>query len=333
LNDKRMTEIHTKYFESLKEFHEKCGLLPMFAEVYNNLPIGRWLQRSINLHSRNLLDPLLAKKLNTLVLDWTPDFWYDQYEELEGLLKAKQKVTGVLQDWLDLQAESLKKLNLPSEKITLLKKLKVDWQPFSGNTLKLMAIWHNRFECFKDYFEKHQQIPRQRPAEYDFDLAGWISSQRIAYNKELLAPEKVEKLNSVSPDWFKTQSEIHFEYRLIELKKHYKEHRRYPDSAGWLIELRCNYRQGMIPQARIDVLEKLPKWEWHPKQSAWDDSYNAVKDFIKVHNRLPMKEDIWKGHPVGLWLVSARSRYRIGSKRRFGTTYRKKELEMSLESI
>jgi hypothetical protein len=44
-----MTEIHTKYFESLKEFHKKLEFFPMFAEVYNNLPIGRWLQRSINL--------------------------------------------------------------------------------------------------------------------------------------------------------------------------------------------------------------------------------------------------------------------------------------------
>lgn len=74
----------------------------------------------------------------------------------------------------------------------------------------------------------------------------------------------------------------------------YEQHGYYPSTtereiesrrlAVWMSVQRGAFRTGNLTQRQIQTLEQLPNWEWNPRDSEWEATYESVADLLKENN-------------------------------------------------
>ena len=316
---------------ALKEFCLKFKRLPAFAESFNGQPIGRWRWRVSNLYFYGKLNRDLKEALKEIPhWEYIKDEWYSSYELLEGHLKESAAIPAALKLWLERQSDLLAKYQLDLDKAKLLDSLPIVWKTHPAKDLKLVYSWFEAFSLFKEYTETYGSFPTSKDTgkeTLNFNLYDWLRRQRVAHNASKLSLVQQEHLKALDPEWYLNEVQKSFIKKISFLKSHFKKNGSYPDSNGWVVETRMRYRQGKLPAWKAEELEQLQDWEWTSRDAKFIKSFETVKDFILTHNYLPSHHTMWKGINVGTWLISARTRYREGSK------YRNEEKAKLLESL
>lgn len=91
-----------------------------------------------------------------------------------------------------------------------------------------------------------------------------------------------------------------------------------PDETGtfglgaWVSGQRTRFNRGILPPERAAALEALPAWTWDPREDGWWEKFEALKDYVEVHRRLPgfhngAWRQEWKGVRVGSFAAVCRS--------------------------
>ena len=121
----------------------------------------------------------------------------------------------------------------------------------------------------------------------------WIREQRVEYQKFLngldshLDEEKINALNKIDPNWWKTKRQRNWEHRLRQLQAYKEEHGdccvpityKDPKLANWVSNLRKRYNMknsgsyARLTQAQIDELNDIG-FVW----SRWDYEYKKRLD-------------------------------------------------------
>ena len=305
-----MNSVEKAFFEFCKKFNR----LPDFSETYNGQPIGRWRWRISNLIENRKLPQEIIEKLHELPLqDFYSDSWYSHYEDFEYSVENQLKLTEELKLWLEKQSDLFQEFNLPEEKIGLLDNLPVTWLNLNGSQRKLIHTWFQRYQSLKCFYSKYRELPsnkRTGKAEFKFDLYDWLNRQRKHYRSNKLKKRQIDLLGEVELEWQLNEVEKSFYSKLKYLKSFYSKHKSYPDSDSWLIDNRMTFRRGKLPDWKIKEFEKLPDWQWEPREVKFDKSFQIVREFLKKHKRAPRIGESWKGINISSWIISARNRYK-----------------------
>jgi len=138
----------------------------------------------------------------------------------------------------------------------------------------------------------------------------WINTQRIAYRKGKLSPERTQTLGEI-PCWtWGGAREDAFKTAVAEVTAFVSEHGRLPKTAEnngkWINTKRRAYRKGKLSPERIQTIGEIPLWTWgEALEDAFEKAVAEVTAFVSEHGRLPKQ---YEG--IGSWINTQRTAYR-----------------------
>ena len=166
--------------------------------------------------------------------------------------------------------------------------------------------WDESFGKLKKYLAQHKTYPAQESGS----LGAWISSQRQAYKKKALGPERVHLIESL-PDWSWDPSIDQWNQKFISLKKYLFNHKCYPKSHSgpmsvFISNLRLAYKRKALSQDRIRRLESLPGWSWEARDALWDNTFSKLKKYVIQNEEFPA----YGAGSLGEWIGTQRIFYK-----------------------
>uniref|UniRef100_UPI00404853E5 Helicase associated domain protein n=1 Tax=Shewanella sp. TaxID=50422 RepID=UPI00404853E5 len=152
-------------------------------------------------------------------------------------------------------------------------------------------------------------------------LGIWVATQRTAYSRMLLSPERIKRLQALS-GWSWDRVEELWEKGIQSLIAYWEENQssRVPDRyidpktglklGQWVKTRRLDYARGKLKQERIDRLEKFPDWSWDPSADDWWETLAGLRVALR-HTSL---EEIERSRTINspfsrfaVWIVRQKS--------------------------
>ena len=84
------------------------------------------------------------------------------------------------------------------------------------------------------------------------------------------------------------------------------------DLARWITNRRQQYAQGVLSDARIALLERLPGWTWDENAHSWDSNLAKLRQFLRSNdNKYPKKNaELREERMLARWMQDQRQRFR-----------------------
>ena len=73
----------------------------------------------------------------------------------------------------------------------------------------------------------------------------------------------------------------------------------------WVNKQRCDKRSSKMTLERKKALEAIHGWSWGQKET-WYRTYSLLCEYVKEHQKLPSRTDIYYGVKLGLWIDNQR---------------------------
>ena len=271
-------------------------------------------------------DSSFANALQTRLIESTTESWNTWWEVLKEYIQELGELPirdteyqglkiGV---WVSQQRSSYKLKILPKVRISKLEATPLwSWSPVEEN-------WEKIYQKAKEFLDLHpNEEISQNTAYGEIHLGAWASTQRQNYKKNILTPEKIgqlEELRAWSWDPITDLWNQGYEY----LKKYIDETGQdaspsnrqifdgYPIGA-WVGTQRRNYKNGIIEDWKIKLLEELPSWMWNPKTDVWHEKLRLFNEYVFENNttEIPIRH-VYKGIRLGSWASNQRIEYAEG---------------------
>ncbi len=235
-----------------------------------------------------------------------PDTWPAQKEEYP--------VGNNVGSWCSTQRIKYNKKELSHERIQLLEDVGFVWD-------SLESAWQEQYTYLQEYRNRYPDRWPQNREEYPIDnnLGLWCGTQRVKYNKQELSPKRTQLLEAIGFRWDPFESAWQEQYNYL------KEYRnRHPDrwparreeypvdnNLGlWCARQRAAYTQQELSPERIHLLEAIG-FMWDPLEVAWQEQYNYVQEYRKIHpDTWPQaREEYPVGNNLGSWCNTQRRVY------------------------
>ncbi len=247
------------------------------------------------------------------------EFWFgllQKYAAREGHARVPQQYLEDgyrLGQWVAAQRAAYRNERLDPNRIARLDAVRGwAWDAVEEN-------WEEGFSFLCRFAERegHARVPQQY-LEDGYRLGQWVAVQRRFHRKEMLAAERVVRLESL-PDWSWDVVEANWEEGFTHLC-HFAEregHAGVPVEHSedgyrlgqWVNGQRNSYRAGKLAADRIARLESLSDWVWNPKSDSWEEGFKHLRHFVarEGHARVPQGY-LENGYRLGQWVISQRSR-------------------------
>ena len=188
------------------------------------------------------------------------------------------------------------------------------WDPFE-------SAWQEQYHYVQEYRKTYpDRWPAQRE-DYPVDnnLGSWCNTQRTAYRKQELSPERIQLLEAIGFMWDPFESAWQEQYSYVrEYRKTYPD--RWPQAkegypvdnnlGTWCSTQRVKYNKKELSPERMQLLEAIG-FVWDPLEAAWQEQYNYVQEYRKIHpDRWPaQKEEYLVDNNLGTWCSTQRTAY------------------------
>ena len=196
---------------------------------------------------------------------------------------------GKLGQWVSHQRRAYMAESLTQDRINRLSSIGFKWDMKEGWAI---VRWETRFNELVKYKAKHGDcnVPHRQGK-----LGQWVSHQRVAYLADLLAQDRIDRLNSIGFNW--RLKEGCWDTKFQELVRYKAKHGecKVPRSQGplgtWAGKQRTTYRKGKLKQDRIDRLNGIG-FDWTPSSGDYrkrkplpSEAYSFEKGGAPILNR------------------------------------------------
>ena len=198
-----------------------------------------------------------------------------------------------------------------------------------------MTRWTDKYEVLKQYAEcrGNALVHRSYVTEDGCKLGSWVSRQRKLHRKRKLPAQRVRALERVlgwswSPiedAWWAARERLD---DFVTVEGHAFVPRGYVTRDGFRLGswVRNQRKNSTLPDDRRGALQRIPGWTWRASESAWDECYRVLCEFVdrEGHAHVPRNYRTPSGRKLGHWTAGQRDRYRKGTL----PLARQRELEM-----
>lgn len=189
---------------------------------------------------------------------------------------------------------------------------------------KQLLPWDVMFKHLCDYSERedHARVPASYITEDGFNLGQWVWLQRKVYKRNKLTKSRIELLENL-PGWswdpHEEQWMIGYEHlkEYAEREGHAKVLRGYVGADAysigkWADKNRARYRNNKLSEHRIELLEALPGWSWHPLKDRWKEGFAQLKEYVACNGNSMVPQNFITANSfnLGSWVTAQRSAYR-----------------------
>ncbi len=299
-------------FQALLKFRKREGhvLVPK-GHIESGIKLSSWVvsQRA----QRNEMQSERKARLDKIGFSWDPhgEHWESNFTALikfhkreghtrvpsshiENGLRLGTWASNIRRKFKDLNTEQIKRLNSIG---------------FSTNPRD--EIWDRYFSAVRKFRQRegHFRVNRNH-TEDGLQLGTWMQNQRS--QKDKLSADRLKKLNSIGFTWDVMLEQWEYAYNQLELFRKREGHSHVPTSyeqggiklGRWVSTQRVEYKQ--LSSERISRLNSLG-FVWDTLANQWDESYNALKNFVRKngHTRVPADTKIGELN-LGKWVSRQR---------------------------
>jgi len=281
---------------------------------------------------------------------WDPyeDAWQIAYSKLKCLIdrdgpeaitiRAKTPDGFCLGAWVQTQRRAIKAGRLSAERLAALESLP-GW-PLRKQRGGRGGLSSGQRRAFDDGWDIHLREVETFAAEHGhgrvsgryttpdgFVLGAWVGTQRRAFKKGTLPPERRRKLEAIAGwewhphegRWMRAFAHLRDALGVLDLADIGRD---YVTGDGirlgqWIRSQQKAYQNEDLAPERQKLLESLPKWEWThriKRKRQWGDFLQRLRVYRQEHGTasVPVRHVESDGFPLGPMTSEARTRYRKG---------------------
>ena len=238
------------------------------------------------------------------------------YEENNDLLIPCNYITNdniKLGLWISSQRKLYKNQNLSKERIELLNKIGMIWNPYD-------LQWYQHYDLAIKYYNENGNllIPLNYTTKDNVNLGSWIGKQRKKYKNYKLSKEKIKLLENIDMVWDARDLQWNEYYNslveyymtngnsLVPLRYATKNNKKI---GYWVSQQRTNYKRNKLSEQKIKLLEKVDM-VWDPASLIWDETYQLAKQYYEENHNLSISTTFfYKNVSLGSWLQTQRNNY------------------------
>ena len=159
--------------------------------------------------------------------------------------------------------------------------------------------WEESYQELKQFIRENNRLPKQKEFY-------WLETQKENYRKGKLTKEQIQLLLKLIPDIFERKI-LSWEERYYELKQLIRENNILltQTELWWLKRQKQYYKKGKLSEEQIQLLLKLDPNIFESKILSWEESYEALKQFIYKNNRFPIQKEF-------TWINEQKQNYKKG---------------------
>ena len=140
--------------------------------------------------------------------------------------------------------------------------------------ISIETKWHNKYNEVIKYIETNNKFPShsKNNNKLERELGLWISKQKLAYKETNLLEDKIKKLEKIDNWTWKKDFDNLWNESLKKIIEYINKNNKLPSGnstnleekkiAKWINIQKYNYRNNIIWQERILILEELDWWKW-----------------------------------------------------------------------
>ena len=258
-------------------------------------------------------------EVNSTGCTWGWSYYYEiameYYREKGDLQVPFNYVTaeGVkLGSWISGQRKTHKGKRLSKEKVDLLEKIGMVWDPFDMK-------WNDFYRSAEAYYEENGNllVPAKCITQDNKKLGLWISKQRALYKENKLVPNRIALLEKIGMIWHPVDMRWNEYYD--QAADYYHDNgnllvpQKYVTTEGirlgyWINSQRKNYREKVLSKERIISLEKIGM-VWDPADAQWNEYYNSLIAYCDAYGSslVPLRYIDKENKQLGYWVSRQRS--------------------------
>ena len=295
----------------------------------DGIKIGLWLNalRQSRKNNKLTLTDEQIRLLDAIGMQWLNKYetaWNQAYGELcryyqehgHTDIPAAYRQNGIgLGKWIRRQREQYHKGKLSAEQIAQLEQI--------GVSFDMIDTWEEKFLLAQAYYNENGSL--KIPPDYVINgvwLNKWLNEQKLigeGKRKKKLTAEQREKLESIGLVFGEVTVDRIWEERYSEAKSYYEAHgdlnipSDYQDCQGkklkrWLTRQKKCFQDGLMSKDKIRKLEAIGMDFSSRKQSAFENGYAHLKDYVAEHGDadVSIKYVCADGFRLGIWVVNHR---------------------------
>lgn len=332
----------------LTNFHAEQGHSTVPQIYPPDRKLGLWVTTQRRNRRKGKLTAAQIGALDRLGFNWSPfgsgDFgerWHAMlaalktFRDREGHCRvpAQWKENPRLANWVAVQRREKKRGKLDASRVAALEEIGFDWrvgQAGVGGTRIHAAPgasgedrWEAMFQALLRYKKNHGDCLVPQRWKESRSLAEWVSSQRSAYTREQLAPDRVRRLDEIGFEWdpIGTRWEEMFQ-RLVEFKKEHghtnvlQRSPKYAELATWVRNQRAakTHNRAIIAERgkRLDEIGFV--WRL-VERNAWERMFDRLVEFKNLHGHCNVPQKGAGDKRLGKWVNTQRTHYKRGTLR------------------
>ena len=323
--------VWTNKFNTTYKYAQREGHLRLStSHREDGLLIGKWVVHQRGCYKKGILSEERTKLIETIPgWQWDPiqDSWMTQFQELKNFTETNklQDLTDSnlatkkpLLTWIRKQRTRYTKGSLNTDEITLLASIP-GWAWTSP-----LSQWEVNFAALRQYADESgtAMAPEGFRNSDGIGLGYFCQAMRNAYRKGSLSGERIAKLETLEGwEWYPHEAEWNRKFESLSEIVRQNGSLTTAHKIGinqilrtWFSAQRTAYKQGNLEDEKIALLESIDGWTWDPLQSAWDEGYLKLEEYVlrNGHAR-PPHGLIIDGFNVGSWVLNQRQRYSAGT--------------------
>jgi superfamily II DNA or RNA helicase len=273
--EKNLDNIWLNHYNNLIKYYNDNKSFPSKKEK----KLHNWVTTQKLFYKENKLSNERINKLE--YLDWwiwnLDNKWHYKYNELIQFYKLNTRLPlfknnnkeKSLCTWVSKQRKKYNDKTLNNNYVNKLNNL--TWWNWD---ISIETKWHNKYNEVIKYIETNNKFPShsKNNNKLEKELGLWISKQKLAYKETNLSEDKIKKLEKLDNWTWKKDFDNLWNESLKRIIEYINKNNKLPSGnstnleekkiAKWINIQKYNYRNNIIWQERILILEKLNWWKW-----------------------------------------------------------------------
>ena len=308
-------------YKELVQYEGERGNTLVPQNYPDNPQLGLWVRTQRKEYKRKQSGQATAmtddrvNKLNTIGFVWDVNeaAWEEMFQQLKQykhdhghtLVPQNYPNNPPLGFWVSRQRHHRKDNKLAPERIDKLNEVDFVWDVEE-------AAWEEMFQELFQYKHEHGNTLVPRNYSDHPRLGSWVDAQRQNRKKNKLAPERVDKLDSIGFVW--DPLEAAWEETFEELKKYKKIHgdtlvpRNYSNNSQlgrWVDTQRSYRKKNKLAPERVAKLDSIG-FVRDPLEAAWEEMFEALKKYKKIHGDTLVPRRYSNDPQLGTWVDTQR---------------------------
>jgi predicted helicase len=244
--------------------------------------------------------------------------WMNTHDNKIPLKSSIDREEARIGEWCYLNRCNYKNNVLTTYKIEQFEKI-IGWKWTINDITD--ELFNKKYTKLELWVKTNGRLPSSDAVESEEKTIGqWIHNKKTDYKTGKLTDNQIKKLEIINGWCWNIKDKI-FSENYNKLKVFIKNNNIIPTVtskdintiklAQWCTKLRGYYKQGILSEEHIILLENIPKWFWI-KHNTFNDIFDKLKIWVADNGKIPTNNpNNQEEYKLNIWCATQRKQYKL----------------------